>query len=88
MGEKKPAEPVATNATNGEENDFSEVFRAGAQDELAQHVSVVDLDPALAHLDQDGALDKARVVAEGVQVGSHHALLGGLRLRAARGRRH
>ena len=49
MGEKKPAEPVATNATNGEEDDFSEVFRAGAQDELAQHVSVVDLDPALAH---------------------------------------
>ena len=88
MGEKKPAEPVATNATNGEENDFSEVFRAGAQDELAQHVSVVDLDPALAHLDQDGALDEAWVVAEGVQVGSHHALLGSLRLRAARGRCH
>ena len=79
--QKRPAETVATNATNREEDNFSEGFRAGAQDELAQHVPVVDLDPPLPHLDQDGALDEAWVVAEGVEVGGDHTLLGSLRLR-------
>ena len=49
-------------------------------------VMVVVIKP---YLDEDGALDKAWIVAEGVEVGGHHALLGRLRLLGtSRGWRH